>query len=373
MPGLKHRRTTARQPRCESGLAVVMATVLSASCDDAPPVVVDGVISLVPVAESRAPYTVREGIALADEDTACVIDSYQYRVYCADRAKKLWAFGRKGEGPGEFLSPMSILRDQAGRIGILDIEKLSLLIFETTGAFLTESAIPLVFSPMGHLTSTLSAASHDAGGGFRQVEIDIGSGKTTWNRFFSADLVGCGSGEDPGSLGVGIPVPGDGIAFTACGGRFVVWFDHRDDPAPSAVHRSTTYVEQFPSLEQVATFIDSRKRSPWMGAPSEEEIDEYRNTPAVWYRPPHRLDDSGRLWALSRRAGDDVSYIDVHERTGYVGTVRVRHRAVGFDLMGTTLVVFVDRPPAPDDPAGIPRRGIDWYDIAGLDFGERTN
>lgn len=350
------------------GIATAVVAALSASCDDPPPGGVDGVVSLIPVAESRAPYTVTSEIALADEGTACVIDGYQYKIYCADRGKKLWAFGHKGEGPGEFLGPMSIFRDSTGSIAVLDGGKSSVLIFEVTGAFLSESAIPLVFLPMGHLTSTLAAVVHD-GAGFRQVEVDIASGNTAWDRFFSADLVDCRSGRILGSLGAGIPTPGDGIAFTTCGGHLVVWFDHRDDRAPSSVYRTPTYVEQFPGPEQVAAFIDAGKRSEWMGAPSEAEIDEYKKTPAVWYRPPHRLDDDGRLWALSRRVGDDVSFIDVHEKAGYVGTVRVRHSAVGFDLLGTTLVVFVDRPSTPGDPAGIPRRGIDWYDIAELDFG----
>ena len=369
MPDARHRGRQRQRRGVAPGIATAVVAALSASCADPPPVVVDGVVSLIPVAESRAPYTLMGEIALADEGTACVIDSYQYKVYCADRGKKLWAFGNKGEGPGEFLGPTSIFRDPTGSIAVLDAGKSRVSIFEVTGAFLSESAIPLLLGPMGHLTSTLAAVVHDPGAGFRQVEVDIASGKITWDHIFSADLVDCGSGGILRSLGIGIPTPGDGIAFTTCGGRFVVWFDHRDDRAPSSVYPTPTYVEQFPGPEQVAAFIDARKRSEWMGAPSEAEIDEYRNTPAVWYQPPHRLDDGARLWTLSRRAGDDVSFIDVHEKAGYVGTVRVRHGAVGFDLLGTTLVVFVERPSAPDDPAGIPRSGIDWYDIAELDFG----
>ena len=207
--------------RAKSGLVTAVIAAISASCDDAPPVAVDGVVSLVPVAESRAPHTVMGEIALADEDTACVIDSYRYKVYCADRGKKLWTFGHKGEGPGEFLGPTSIFRDSTGSIAVLDAGKSSVSIFEVTGAFLSESAIPLVFLPMGHLTSTLAAVVHDPGAGFRQVEVDIASGKTAWDRFFSADLVDCRSGGIPGSLGAGIPTPGDGIAFTTRGGRFV--------------------------------------------------------------------------------------------------------------------------------------------------------
>ncbi len=53
----------------------------------------------------------------------------------------------------------------------------------------------------------------------------------------------------------------------------------------------------------------------------------------------------------------------------FAGSVRVRHRAVGFDVLGSTLAVLVDRPVGPRDPDGYPDRGIDWYDIGGLRFG----
>ena len=53
----------------------------------------------------------------------------------------------------------------------------------------------------------------------------------------------------------------------------------------------------------------------------------------------------------------------------FSGSVRVRHRGVGFDVLGSTLVLLVDRPVGPDDPDGLPDRGIDWYDINGLEFG----
>lgn len=50
----------------------------------------------------------------------------------------------------------------------------------------------------------------------------------------------------------------------------------------------------------------------------------------------------------------------MHEGTAYLGTVRVRHSLVGMDIAGSVLVVHVDRPLRPEDPAGIPERGIDW-------------
>ncbi len=53
--------------------------------------------------------------------------------------------------------------------------------------------------------------------------------------------------------------------------------------------------------------------------------------------------------------------------------MRVRQRAVSFDVFGSTLAVLVDRPVGPDDPDGYPDRGIDWYDISGLEFGSSSS
>ena len=39
---------------------------------------------------------------------------------------------------------------------------------------------------------------------------------------------------------------------------------------------------------------------------------------------------------------------------------------MGYDLLGSTLVALVERPPGRD---GIAKRAIDWYDIAGLEWG----
>ena len=200
--------------------------------------------------------------------------------------------------------------------------------------------VPPGFVPAGNLSSTLAGhwpKTEDFENmlfRLHKAEIDMDSGKVTWDRFFAADLVDCG----------------------------------RDRVHDSAVHPSPTYMEQFRSPEEVDSYIEGAKRIRGGIEPSEAQIEEYRSRPRVWYRPRLRLDDWGRLWALSTRVESDSSYLDLHARIGYVGTVQVRDGAVGFDLLGSTLVVFVNRPSTPDDPAGIPRRGIDWYDISELPF-----
>ena len=52
--------------------------------------------------------------------------------------------------------------------------------------------------------------------------------------------------------------------------------------------------------------------------------------------------------------------------TDYAGTVRIRDRLIGYDLMGSTLAALVDRAPGPE---GVSARAIDWYDIDGIEFG----
>jgi hypothetical protein len=53
----------------------------------------------------------------------------------------------------------------------------------------------------------------------------------------------------------------------------------------------------------------------------------------------------------------------------YVGTVQVRDRLWGFDILESKLVVVVDRLSGSDDePSAIPTRGVDWYDIGGLSW-----
>ena len=47
----------------------------------------------------------------------------------------------------------------------------------------------------------------------------------------------------------------------------------------------------------------------------------------------------------------------------FVGSVKVSDHMMGFDLVGSTLVVLVERAAGPDDSDGIPDHMIDWYDV----------
>lgn len=72
---------------------------------------------------------------------------------------------------------------------------------------------------------------------------------------------------------------------------------------------------------------------------------------------------------LTNRDREEFSHFDIFVGPEFAGSVRVRHRAVGFDVLGSTLAVLVDRPVGPSDADGYPDRGIDWYEIGGLSLG----
>ena len=78
------------------------------------------------------------------------------------------------------------------------------------------------------------------------------------------------------------------------------------------------------------------------------------------------FDERDRLWVLTNRNRLDFSYLDVYSDTMLLASVRVRDRAEGFDVLGSTLAVLVDRLVHLGN-AGIPGREIDWYDLGELE------
>ena len=130
-------------------------------------------------------------------------------------------------------------------------------------------------------------------------------------------------------------------------------------------------VAEYPTHEDVERYLE-RCRSPasrFLGLPCEPE--RFRITPKN-YSVHYWIDDQDCLWVLTNRDREAFSYLDIFIGPEFVGSVRVRHRAVGFDVVGSTLAMLVDRPVGPDDPDGFPDRGIDWYDIGGLEFGSQA-
>ena len=127
------------------------------------------------------------------------------------------------------------------------------------------------------------------------------------------------------------------------------------------------YTPEYPTRKDVARYLEAC-RSPasmFLAIPCE---------PAKFRRRSKRYgvhywgDDQNRLWVLTERDREEFSYLDIYVGPEFVGSVRVRQRAVAFDVLGSTLAVLVDRPVGPDDADGFPDRGIDWYDIGRLEL-----
>ena len=99
--------------------AVFVVAVLSIACGEqgdsgSQPV------QLQPFASVISPPSRSSEIVLVEGDTACVIETYRYRVVCADPAGGSFTFGKEGEGPGEFTALSEVFRGPAGTIGVVD-------------------------------------------------------------------------------------------------------------------------------------------------------------------------------------------------------------------------------------------------------------
>ncbi|HKJ93936.1 MAG TPA: 6-bladed beta-propeller [Longimicrobiales bacterium] len=70
-------------------------------------------------------------------DRVYALDVYAHRILAFDSVgNRLWTFGRKGDGPGEFRNPQEIRVDAQGRIWVLDPDAARLSILDRAGALL---------------------------------------------------------------------------------------------------------------------------------------------------------------------------------------------------------------------------------------------
>lgn len=97
--------------------------------------------------------------------------------------------------------------------------------------------------------------------------------------------------------------------------------------------------------------------------PTQASTEHYREQPVmptIRERPLH-FDSSGRLWVATTRDHDERSYFDLFREGDYLGSVAVRDRVVGYDILGSTLAVLVER--QEPDSVGLYPRHVDWYRI----------
>ena len=332
------------------------------------------------IGTAALPLSESENVALlADERTACVVDSYEIQVRCVDgEGAVVGVFGREGEGPGEFGSPSYLARGVDGTVGVHDGDLGRFTVFEPSGARLSEVVVAAdYYVPFRSFDDVLSGVSLDIfamlGGGnsgplMTRFDVNITTGEVLREAASPSGPWDVACGE----VVYGIPDRGEGWVFMACEGHLIFVGDTGD----ATVLRAPTYLAELPDDRDVARreeIILSVSRMIDQPAPAglEGMLEEYRATPKE-YRlgTQHQLvDAANRYWIATLRDTHDWSYLDVYENAGYVGSVRVRDRLRGFDLLGSTLVALVERQVGADDADGIPDRALDWYDIG--DFGLR--
>ena len=354
-------------------LRLVTSALAATACRNEPAhVALPEPLALFPAAASAAPLSVSKSIALADEQTACVVESFEFRVVCRGReGEELAAFGREGDGPGEFRGLRLVARVSPDRLGVVDGRLNRLTTFNATGDRVSEVALPPGYIADGIREATvfgfdIDMTAFSPGDSILPriySEVDINSGEVTWKR---GGMNGIADTEC-GGLHNGVPRPGAGYVFWACR-RELVFLDDRDADAATLV-TSPAYREVLPSARDVEAFAEGLRRlggrMPMPRSAAEPYVEAFREEPRRWFNVPRALvfDSKDRLWVATTLDRDTFSYFEIWIGTEYAGSVRVRDRAMGFDLFENTLAVLVERQPGPD---GIAARGIDWYDIRNL-------
>lgn len=108
------------------------------------------------MASSPTELSRNPSIALVNDHTACIIVSYENEVRCLDRSGDLiGAFGRQGEGPGEFLFPHAVVRGPEQTVAVLDPLSARVSVFKPTGELVNVVRVPEVFEPLSPIGETM--------------------------------------------------------------------------------------------------------------------------------------------------------------------------------------------------------------------------
>ena len=340
----------------------------------------DAIFTPEVIGTAAVPLSESDRVALlADERTACAIDSYEGQIRCVDSEGAVaGVFGRKGEGPGEFGRPGYLARGGEGTVGVVDSQLGRFTVFEPSGAYLSEVKLPdRIFQPLPSFGTVVSGLSLDymamldggtSGSLTTRFDVNVATGEVVQEEASPSGPwdVACGK------VTYGIPDRAEGWVFLACEGHLIFVGGTGD----ATVLRAPTYLAELPDERDVARreeMLMALNRSH--DRPASESVDEnlesYRATPKHYFlSTAHQLfDAANRYWIATQRDTHEWSYLDVYENAEYAGSVKVRDRLRDFDLLGSTLVVLVERQVGPDDADGIPDRALDWYEIGDLPFG----
>ena len=329
-------------------------------------------VALTPFATSPAPLSHNKHVALIAKDTACVIESFDFRIACTtSKGAAVGSFGGEGEGPGEFLNPVHVFRESRGRVAVFDRRLGRLSTFHPDGAPLVELALRRPFWVHGTRNGTVyGEVGLGMGPNGPEVEIqmlDAASGDIEWRRsIYRIAETACAS------MGSGRPRPDGGYVFWACENEIVFLDDLDGDDA--RIVRSPTYTAELPNQRDIDAYLmDMARLGGTMALPQsamEPYAAAFREQPKKWFHGSGTFsyDVRGRLWVATTRDHDTFSYFEVWVGAEYAGSVRIRDRLMGYDILDSTLVALVERKP---DSNGIARRAIDWYDIGGVAFGHQ--
>ncbi len=288
-------------------------------------------------------------------------------------------FGREGEGPGEFGRLSRLVAGTGGTVGALDANLFRFSVFEANGTLLTDVSLfglASLFHPVGRFGETVSVLGRSTwdprvvlegagtGGVLTLVEVDIASGELVRKVGLPPvdAQVGCGR------IYYGFPDSAGGWVFVACEGHLVFV---RDD-GETTVTQAPTYTGELPGERDIADRSEglnqfNRVLARYGLAGDHTAIERYRTTPKNYHllAGQQSFDEEGRLWIATQRDRDEFSYIDVYlpREATFFGSVRIDGRMLGFDLVGSTLAVVVERQITPEDPSGITDRAVDWYDV----------
>ena len=233
-------------------------------------------------------------------------------------------------------------------------------VFDLGGVLLSETKVPPLFKPAASFHSTVSGyrvaypapeeLAPDPEPNLELVEMDVKAGRVLWARGNLDRLV-----EQECPVTPGPPSPGGGWVLRGCRGA-LVFLEDRNAQDPVVVE-SPTYVEEFPNEREVAEYLEGLRyiHGGSLPAPVQRRYEtEFRGKPKAWFLGTKAcvFDSLERLWVATTRDRDNFSYLDIWVGTEYTGTVRIRDRLIGYDLLGSTLVALVERKPGPDAPHG---------------------
>ena len=258
-------------------------------------------------------------------------------------------------------------------VAAFDIRSARLTFFEPNGNLVSSTRMPPNFfltdlhgnRAFGMYLALLDRTRPQDQASYFPMEVDAFSGTILWEQPGFANMVGrdCFGGL------MGILNPEGGLVTTACEHE-LVFLGHMDG-AHVTVVRAPNYFPTLPNARDVDAYVAGAARIGGGALPAtqrEAYAVEYREKPKAWFLGgPLSLtfDGENRLWAATTVDRDAFSYIEVWIGTAHAGTVRIRDRLMGYDILGSTLVALVERKP---DRYGVAQRAIDWYDIGKVRF-----